>query len=439
MEVNFDRFKRGKGVWRHDDSFLNDANYLSEIKKSISHTLAKYLHHNQYDNFFVEANEAALQEFENLSPQDKNNLEYKINPNLLLEMVLNDIKNHSSAYAAAKKREHRNILRDKLIDLTWLKKLQSGDRPPLNINTRVDQCETEYNSLLDDHTRKSYLSKRIRAAVEGEKATPYFLNSQKNQSAMKYISKLTITTNCGVEKTITKQAEIENEIKHFYSSLYKERQNTISSIDGFFENDPINMPSITDKDREFLNEEITMNEVYAALRSSNNKSAPGSTGFSYLFFKVFWTDLSFIILNCYRYSLQTRKLPVSLSRGIISLIPKGNKPKDRLDNWRPITLLDVLYKVLSKTIANRINRVLPSIIHPDQCGFVKGRYIGECVRTTMDVLDHAKQKQKTGLLLLIDFKKAFDSISFSFIKKNSSQISLWGKYGRLDRDIATKL
>merc|ERR1712015_8106 len=55
-----------------------------------------------------------------------------------------------------------------------------------------------------------------------------------------------------------------------------------------------------------------------------------------------------------------------------------------LTNWRPVTLLDVLYKLLSKMIAKRINEVLPNIIDSDQAGFVKGRYIGECIRSTMD-------------------------------------------------------
>ena len=67
-------------------------------------------------------------------------------------------------------------------------------------------------------------------------------------------------------------------------------------------------------------------------------------------------------------------------------------------------------------IAKRINEVLPDIIDANQAGFVKGRYIGECIRSTMDTLSWAKRNNKQGLLLLIDFKKAFDSISFKFIK-----------------------
>ena len=110
-------------------------------------------------------------------------------------------------------------------------------------------------------------------------------------------------------------------------------------------------------------------------------------------------------------------MPISQTRGVISIIPKGNKPKDSLDNWRPLCMLNTFYKLVSGTIAMRINKVLDKVIHNDQSGFVPGRYIGDPLRTTHDVIDWAKTNKKTGLLLLIDFRKAYDSISFNFIAK----------------------
>ena len=103
--------------------------------------------------------------------------------------------------------------------------------------------------------------------------------------------------------------------------------------------------------------------------------------------------------------------------GIITIIPKGEKDKRFLTNWRPLTLLNTLYKLISGCIAERIKPVLDDIIHPDQKGFVPGWYIGEVIRTTYDIMHHAKEKQKAGLLLCIDFEKAYDSISFKYIKK----------------------
>ena len=105
------------------------------------------------------------------------------------------------------------------------------------------------------------------------------------------------------------------------------------------------------------------------------------------------------------------------SRGLISIIPKGSKDKRYLSNWRPICLLNSLYKIVSGTLAERIKPNLDQIIHPDQKGFVPGRYIGEVIRTTYDIIQYAKEHDKSGVLLLVDFEKAFDSISFSYIDK----------------------
>ena len=117
------------------------------------------------------------------------------------------------------------------------------------------------------------------------------------------------------------------------------------------------------------------------------------------------------------YAFDNNRLAVSQSIGIISIIPKGEKDKRYLKNWRPICLLNSLYKIISGAIVERIKPALNSIIHNDQKGFVAGRYIGEVVRTTFDTIQYAKDNNKTGLLLTVDFEKAYDSISLKFIKK----------------------
>ena len=86
-------------------------------------------------------------------------------------------------------------------------------------------------------------------------------------------------------------------------------------------------------------------------------------------------------------------------------------------NWHPISLLNTTYTITSSCIAGRLKKVLPSIIHEDQKGFMKGRDIGENIRLVYDVLRSTEREQIPGLLLLIDFEKAFDSVSWSFLQK----------------------
>ena len=103
-------------------------------------------------------------------------------------------------------------------------------------------------------------------------------------------------------------------------------------------------------------------------------------------------------------------MSIEQKRGIISLIPKKDKDRSKLGNWRPITLLNIDYKLLAKVLSNRLKLLLPSLIDPDQTGYVPDRYIGENILLLSDILWTAKSKQEPGLLLLLDFKKAFDSI-----------------------------
>jgi hypothetical protein len=87
-----------------------------------------------------------------------------------------------------------------------------------------------------------------------------------------------------------------------------------------------------------------------------------------------------------------------------------------MKNWRPISLLNTVYKLASSCIAERIKPVLPILISNDQTGFIPGRYIGENTRLIYDVLHFTEEQDIPGILLLIDFEKAFDSISWVFIE-----------------------
>ena len=72
---------------------------------------------------------------------------------------------------------------------------------------------------------------------------------------------------------------------------------------------------------------------------------------------------------------------------------------------------------MSKVIATRIKNVLPSIIHYNQTGFIKDRYIGETARSIFDIMDFTVEENIPGLLIFIDFPKAFDSLEWNFLLK----------------------
>ena len=121
---------------------------------------------------------------------------------------------------------------------------------------------------------------------------------------------------------------------------------------------------------------------------------------------VFWKDISFYLLNALNHAYMKGCLSITQRRGIITLLSKKHKPVNIFKNWHPITLLNYDYKIASKCIANN-----------DQTDFLKGRFIGENIRLTDSIIHQANTKQIPGLLLFIDFEKAFDSIKWTSIEK----------------------
>ena len=102
---------------------------------------------------------------------------------------------------------------------------------------------------------------------------------------------------------------------------------------------------------------------------SDNKS-PGEDGFTKEFYQTFFDLLCKDLLNSYIEAFQQGSLSISQRRGTITLIPKEEFNLTDLKNWRPITLLNIDYKIISKVLAKRVEKCLPKLIHSDQTGFV---------------------------------------------------------------------
>ena len=110
------------------------------------------------------------------------------------------------------------------------------------------------------------------------------------------------------------------------------------------------------------------------------------------------------------------------------MIPKEGKDLRLLASWRPVSILNTDYKILTKTLANRLQLVLPKLISPDQVGYVKNRYIGQNVRLIKDVMTYVNNKGLARYILLLDFEKAFDSIEWSFMFKCLEKYNMGGKF-----------
>ena len=162
---------------------------------------------------------------------------------------------------------------------------------------------------------------------------------------------------------------------------------------------------------------LTLDECWAALKSMGTGKSPGEDGFTVEFYRCFFDILGNDLLNSLNAAYENGEMSISQRRGVITLIPKENSDPRELSNWRPITLLNVDYKIASKAIVSRIEKFLPLLINSNQTGFMKGRYIGQNIRLINDIMEQTELQGIPGILLLLDFRKAFDTIEWGFIQQ----------------------
>ena len=130
--------------------------------------------------------------------------------------------------------------------------------------------------------------------------------------------------------------------------------------------------------------------------------SPGQVGFTAELFKFSLKDIGIYLLRSLNSAYACGNFSHDHNLGIITLLPKSNKPRYVFNNWRPISLLNAQYKILSHCISNRIKPLLGENIHKDQKGFLAGRYIGENIKIIYEVISYAEYKNIPEILLFID-------------------------------------
>lgn len=178
----------------------------------------------------------------------------------------------------------------------------------------------------------------------------------------------------------------------------------------------LNFKQVSVEDNLFLTTVFSKEEIKMAVWDCEDLKSPGPDGITFDFIKDFWDSIKGDFVRFISEFHDRRHIVRGENNSFIILIPKKASPQ-RIGDFRPISLIRCMYKVLSKILANRLRKVLPNIISENQTAFVKGIQILDGILIENELVDKAKKKGKKTMLFKVDFEKAFDSVNWNYLQE----------------------
>ena len=356
---------RGKGVWKINNTILTNIQYIHKINEVI---------------------ESAKTWTQNLNRRDAWES---------IKMVIAAETQEFCIKLAAEKTYTKTCLESAITKLED----QLNETSTAVDHELLSKSKNDLENLIQESTIGTIFRSKVKWYNEGEKCSKYFLNLEKARANSKGMSILIDENN--VE--IYNPREIIAQQVQFYEQLYTSDPRVKFEWDR-----PDLVPKISLQQAEAMEGEITRKEIQEAIKQMARNKTPGADGLSIEWYIVFWDKIGEIVLDAINEGYRHESLHNTASEGLITLIPKKNKDTRYVRNMRPITLLNVDYKLIEKVLANRIKVVLPDIIHSNQKGFMSNRHVGINIRKIFEIVQYAEENDYEGVVISVDFEKAFD-------------------------------
>ena len=375
--MNLNKSERGPGRWKLNVSILEDKIYQQQIKELVKNV---------------------REESKDLSNQQ------------IWEMCKVKIREHTITYCKRKQQIKKNIVGELEQQIRTKEKELINSNYARRIEEERDELIRDMHNLVHGQSVGAQIRSRAQWIEQGEKSTKYFFNLEKHNAANN-----TIKTLEREDGSYTKnETEVIEEGRNFYKKLYTKESSNEEDMTKYLE-DIDERHILKDDDSKALEGIITQKECEEALRNMKDNKSPGSDGLPPEFYKTFWQDIKNLVIGSLNAAYEKGELSPTQKRGHLTLLFKKNE-KELLKNWRPISLLNTDYKILTHVLANRLKGVIHKIILKDQNGYIKGRNIGYNIRLIQDVIEYFEEGNIEGAIIFLDFHKAFDTVNHDFLK-----------------------
>ena len=249
---------------------------------------------------------------------------------------------------------------------------------------KKNEIQQKLNDYYDNEVRGAQIRARIETIEKGEASSKFFKSIESTRQSRNVIYSLKQEDGTKTSET----REILSEMGNFYENLYAS-QNMDSELMSTFLDDVHITSKLSEEQKLFMDRKPEPDEMKKVIEAMKINKSPGIDGIPVEFYKVFWNSIEKLFSNMVQESWENNALTTSMNTGILTLIHKGGD-HENLKNYRPISLTNCDYKIIAFVFAERLQHVISDIIHTDQSGYIRGRFIGCNIRNIIDIYEYTE-------------------------------------------------